>query len=339
MKEERQEQTLIEEPFEIKELEEPNTITGMVKWIGRNLRFILVPGAKIESLTHRETEYEKLISKRKFIRRLKSILTLTGIVIIFIVASFAVFPEWISPYTRAELTSYLTGSFDPPSPGHPLGKTEAGRDVLGRMIYGARDSLTIALPAIFLAVVLGTVVGVIAAYYGGWRDSVLMRIMDVFLAFPGLVLILVIIAIWGRRMEYFVLAYGILGIAGYARLIRGSVLQARDLPYVQAAKVSGAGNWKIMFKHLLPNTIQPVIISLTFDIGGIILSLAGLSYLGFGDYRLIEWGNDISTARAMIYSAPHAAFWPGFMILITVLGFMLLGDGLRDAFDPRLRNI
>ena len=337
----RYEQELVEQidaqEFEVKK--EPHTLKVLVKWIGRNLKFILVPGARIESLTSREWEYEKLVSKRKFIRRLKSVLTLTGIAIIFIVATLAVFPDWISHYTRGELTDFLTDSYGDPSPAHPLGKTEAGRDVLGRMIYGARDSLTIALPAVIMAVVLGTILGVIAAYYGGLIDSVIMRIMDILLAFPGLILVLVFIAIWGRRMEYFILAYGILGIGGYARLIRGSVLQARELPYVEAARVAGAGNWKIMFGHILPNTIQPIIISFTFDIGGIILSLAGLSYLGFGDYRLIEWGNDINIARAMIYSAPWAAFWPGVMIIFTVLGFMLVGDGLRDAFDPRLRDL
>lgn len=332
------EQELVEE-IKLEVEEKPQIFKSMIKWVFRNLKFLLTPGAKIEDLTIREREYEKLISKRKFIRRLKSVLTLTGIAIILLVASLAVFPEWISFYTREELIDFLTGSYGPPSPDHPLGQTEVGRDVLGRLIFGARDSLTIALPAIMFSVVFGVILGVIAAYYGGWLDSIIMRIMDVLLAFPGLILVLVFISIWGRHMEYFILAYGVLGIAGYSRLIRASVLQARELPYVDAARVAGAGNWRIMFKHILPNTIQPIIISFTFDIGGIILSLAGLSFLGFGDTSLIEWGNDIATARAMFYYAPWAAFWPGMMIIITVLGFMLLGDGLRDAFDPRLRNL
>jgi peptide/nickel transport system permease protein len=166
-----------------------------------------------------------------------------------------------------------------------------------------------------------------------------MRIMDVFLAFPGLILALVFVAIMGQRMEYIMLAYGILGVPYYSRLIRGSVLQARELPYVEAAKVAGSGNWRIMFRHVLPNCIQPIIISFTFDIGGIILSLAGLAFLGYSDPRLIEWGNDINVARLRLYDAPWAAFWPGMMILITVLGFMLVGDGLRDALDPRLKNL
>jgi peptide/nickel transport system permease protein len=166
-----------------------------------------------------------------------------------------------------------------------------------------------------------------------------MRICDIFLAFPGLVLALVFIAIFGRHIEYVMLAYGILGVPYYARLIRGNVLQARSLPYVDAAKVAGASHTRIMFRHILPNVIQPIIISFTFDIGGMILGLAGLAYLGFSDPTLVEWGNDINTARELLVTSPWASLWPGFMILLTVLGFMLVGDGLRDALDPRLRNL
>ena len=329
---------VIEKEYE-EEKKKKHTLKNIFYWISTNIKFLFIPGYVSEELEHRTFEYEKKISKRKFILRLKSPLTILGIGIIFLIVTLAVFAPWISLYTFEELTTYPLGAWKPPSPAHPLGQTENGRDVLGRMIWGSRSSLTIALPALFMALVLGTIVGVVAAYYGGWIDSVLMRIMDIFLAFPGLVLILVFIAILGPRMEYFILAYGILGIAGYSRLIRGSVLQARELPYIKAARVVGAKKWRIMFRHILPNCIQPIIISFTFDIGGIILSLAGLSFLGFGDATLIEWGNDISKGGDHLYSAPWAAIWPGVMILATVLGFMLLGDGLRDALDPRLKNI
>jgi peptide/nickel transport system permease protein len=309
-------------------------------WIAKNLKFLFIPGSRLEELSEREYEYEKTISKRKFIRRLKSVLTIIGIVIIFIVISFAIFGHWIAPYSfQGQAEGIFPGTFDPPSPDHLLGTTKFGRDVLSRMIYGARASLTIALPAITFSVIVGVIFGVIAGFYGGWIDSIIMRIMDVFLAFPGLILALVFVAIMGQRMEYIMLAYGILGVPYYSRLIRGSVLQARELPYVEAAKVAGSGNWRIMFRHVLPNCIQPIIISFTFDIGGIILSLAGLAFLGYSDPRLIEWGNDINVARLRLYDAPWAAFWPGMMILITVLGFMLVGDGLRDALDPRLKNL
>ncbi|MFX1375012.1 MAG: ABC transporter permease [Promethearchaeota archaeon] len=310
------------------------------------MKFLLIPGYINEDLARRQFEYEKTISKRKFIRRLKSVLTIIGIIIVFVIVSFAVFCPWISPYTLAETVDFYPNENYPdqypwegPSSDHPLGTTKFGRDILSILIWGARNSLTIALPAIFLSVIGGIIVGVIAAYYGGWVDTILMRIMDIFLTLPALVLVLVFIAMWGLYLQYFILAYGILGIAGYARLMRGSVLQARELPYVEAARAVGAGNGRIMVKHIIPNCVQPVIIAFTFDIGGVILGLAGLSFLGFSDPRLVEWGFYIDAARAYLYEKPHTVFWPGFMIMMTVLGFMLVGDGLRDALDPRLRNI
>jgi len=312
----------------------------IARWFYQNIKFLFIPGTKLEDLTAREIEYEKKISKRKFIKRLKSFLTILGIFIIFMIVTFAVFAPWVSPYSEQTLMDYLYNPYAPPSPEHPLGTTQNGRDILGRCIFGARTSLTIALPSLLLSVSVGLVVGVLAGFYGSWVETVLMRIMDILLAFPGLVLVLVFISIWGPRIEYFMLAFGILGIAGYARLIRSSVIQAKELDYVKAARVSGASNTRIMFKHILPNTIQPIIISFTFNIGGVILSLAGLSYIGLGNPdTLIEWGNDIAAAENVFHYAPWALFWPGIMIIITVFGFMLLGDGLRDALDPRLKNL
>ncbi len=333
-------ESLTQEPEKkTKSKESDNVIKNIFSWIINNIKFLLIPASRLDDLTFREREYEMKISKRKFIRRLKSTLTILGISIIFFIVTLAVFAPWFSQYSFEHLAGIHTGMWDPPSPEHPLGQTNLGRDILGRMIYGSRASLTIALPAIFFSLVFGVIFGVIAGFYGGWPESIIMRIMDIFLAFPGLILAMVFIYIWEQRIEYIMLAYGIIGIPYYSRLIRGSVIQARELPYVQAAKVAGASNWRIMFKHILPNCIQPVIISFTFDIGGIILSLAGLSFLGFSDPQLIEWGNDIAEARGHLYDAPWGAMWPGIMILITVLGFMLFGDGLRDALDPRLRNL
>ena len=266
-------------------------------------------------------------------------MTLIGLGIVLTLITIAVFPHWLAPYPFADAMGYFLDPFGDPSPQHLMGTTALGRDVLTRLIFGARSSLTVSLPAISLGVVGGVFFGVIAAYYGGWIDSVIMRIADVFLAFPGLVLVLVFVGVFGRRIEYIMLIYGFLGIPYYSRLIRGNVLQAKELPYVQAAKVAGAGNIRIMFRHILPNVIQPVIIAVTFAIGGFILGLAGLAFLGFSDPTFIEWGADISRARPELYSAPWAAMYPGLMIVITVLGFMLVGDGLRDALDPRLKNL
>ncbi|MFW9969850.1 MAG: ABC transporter permease [Candidatus Odinarchaeota archaeon] len=319
--------------------EEENISKNVISWVFKNFKFLLLPGSRLDDLTQREMEFERVRGKRKFIRRFKSVLTITGIAIVFVVISLAVFCNWLSPYSFDYVIHTHPGAYGYPSAAHPLGQSKLGYDVLSRLIFGARSSLSVALPAIMLSVIGGIVIGVVAAYYRGWIDSILMRICDVLLAFPGLILALVIISIVGQQIQYIMIVWGILGIPFYARLIRGNVLQARELPYIQAAKVAGAGNGRIMFRHILPNVIQPIIISLTFDVGSWVLGLAALSYLGFSDPRLVEWGNDINFARANLYSAPWASLWPGFMILITVLGFMLLGDGLRDALDPRLKNL
>lgn len=330
----------MEEKIQQVEAEEKKSIPKQIfSWIFHNLKFLLIPGSRLEELTQRQREFEKKRSQRKFIQRLKSILTIIGIFIIFIVVTLTVFPHWVSPYPFDMARAVLPHSWGAPNLEHPFGRTELGRDVLARIIFGARTSLTIALPSITISVIGGILLGVIASYYGGWIDSIIMRVFDVFMAFPGLILALVVIAVFGRKIEYILLTWGFLSIPFYGRLIRGNVLQAKELPYVKAAKVSGASNWRIMFRHILPNVIQPIIVSFTFDIGGMILSLAALSYLGFGDPSLIEWGNDINYARNQLYIAPWASLWPGFMILITVLGFMLVGDGLRDALDPRLKNL
>ncbi|TFG00933.1 MAG: ABC transporter permease [Promethearchaeota archaeon] len=342
---------LEQETFEIriekeKEVEKTTTtIKRILLWVVTHLPFIFIPASGLEELSEREAEYEKAISRRKFIRRFKSFLTILGIVLVFLVITLAVFPHWLSPYTYAEALGVFPGSFQPPSPEHLLGTTKFGRDVLSRLIFGTRTSLTVALPSIGLSVIAGVIVGIIAGFYGGWVDSIIMRIVDILLAFPGIILALVFISVFQEifdsevKIEYIMLAYGILGIPFYARLIRGSVLQAKQLPYIEAARVAGASNWRIMFRHILPNVIQPVIISLTFQIGGIILSLAGLSFLGFSDPTMMDWGYEISSTRERLYDAPWASLFPGVFILITVLGFMLLGDGLRDALDPRLKNL
>lgn len=331
---------VVVEEEKLEEIEEIENIPKkIISWIGKNIKFLILPGSRIEELSRREFEFERNISKRKLLKRLKNPLTILGFCIIFFIITLAVFAPWISPQSFAVAMQHHAGSWNPPSPEHPLGQTVLGGDVLSRLIWGARTSLTISLPSISISVSGGIIAGVISAYYGGWVDSVIMRICDVFLAFPSLILSLVFIAIYGPYIEIILMVWGFLGIPIYARLIRGNVLQARQLPYIEAAKVAGAGNWRIMFRHILPNVIQPIIIFFTLDIGGYILGLAGLSFLGMNQSVLIEWGNDINVARENPYEAPWAGLWPGFMIFLTVLGFMLVGDGLRDALDPRLKNL
>ncbi len=331
---------VVVEEEKLEEIEEKENIPKKIlSWIFKNVKFLILPGSRIEELSLREFEYERTVSKRKLMKRLKNPLTILGFCIIFFIATLAVFAPWISPQSFAEALSHHAGSWNPPSPEHPLGQTVMGGDVFSRIIWGARTSLTISLPSIALSVSGGILLGVIAAYYGGWIDSLIMRICDIFLAFPALILSLVFIAIYGPYIEIILMVWGFLGIPIYARLIRGNVLQARELPYIEAARVAGAGNWRIMFRHILPNVIQPIIVFFTFDIGAYILGLAGLSFLGMNQSIMVEWGNDINVARENPYEAPWAGLWPGFMIFLTVLGFMLVGDGLRDALDPRLKNL
>ena len=331
---------VVVEEEKLEEIEEVENIPKkIITWIGKNIKFLILPGSRIEELSRRQFEYERNVSKRKLLKRLKNPLTILGFCIIFFIITLAMYAPWIAAQTFAEALSHHTGSWNPPSPEHPLGQTVMGGDVLSRIIWGARTSLTISLPSISISVSGGIILGVIAAYYGGWIDSVIMRICDIFLAFPSLILSLVFIAIYGPYIEIILIVCGFLGIPIYARLIRGNVLQARQLPYIEAARVAGAGNWRIMFRHILPNVIQPIIVFFTFDIGAYILGLAGLSFLGMNQSVLVEWGNDINVARENPYEAPWAGLWPGFMIFLTVLGFMLVGDGLRDALDPRLKNL
>ena len=304
------------------------------KWISTHVKFLLIPGYTIEDLNVREFEYEKNISKRRFIRRFKHSMTIIGIFIIFILITMAIFPEWIAPYSFEEVFYSFSNNWDPPSPEHPLG-LNYGRDILTLLIIGARSIIDIAIPSVLMSVFFGVIFGIIAAFYGGWIDSIIMRIGDIFLSFPGLMLAMILIQIWEGGTNDIILSYGIIGIPVYSRLIRGSVLKAKSLPYIDAARVSGANNWRIMFRHIFPNCIQPIIIALTFDIGAINLSLAALAFLGFGGS---QWGFDIALARYHILDAPWASFWPSFMIIATVVGFMLLGDGLREAFDPKLKN-
>jgi len=305
------------------------------------LGFLFKPRAKPdEKLQERDFLLNRYASKRMFVRKLNNPLTKLGIFIIIMILTWAVFAPWIVkiPFENVFGVNLDIGSYTAPAPGHPLGTSKYGRDVYGRLIWGARASLTMGLFSIIISSVLGVMLGIFSAYQGGWVDNVIMRIMDIIMAFPGLIMVIIIISALGQTMEIILTTYGLLGIPGYARLLRGTVLQEKTKTYVEAAKVSGSKSGRIMFKHILPNVFAPIIVSVTFDIGGIILGLAGLSFLGFSDPSLIEWGTDINLAREKIVKAPWAGIWPGVGILITVLGFMLLGDGLRDALDPRLQE-
>lgn len=316
-----------------------NTIGSIISWVVNNVKFILIPGSKLEDLTLKEYKHEKNLSKRRIVSRFKSPLTIIGIILVFIIVSIAVFQSWVSPYTYEQaIHRFLTGS-SPPSPVHPLGTNHFGQDILARIIYGTRPSLIIVISSIIVSVLIGIPIGLMAAYFGGWFDIILMRLMDVIMSFPGVMFAIVILIIWQPTIINIILVFSIIGIPYYARVMRNSALKVKDLPYIDAAKVIGANKGRIMFKHILPNSLQPIIIALSFNIGRLLVNLSILAFLRLSDPNWIEWGNDIAIAKTFILDTPWALIWPSFMILITVIGFYLLGDGIRDALDPKMKNI
>jgi peptide/nickel transport system permease protein len=227
----------------------------------------------------------------------------------------------------------------PPSPTNLIGTDELGRDILSRVLYGARITLLITLGAVLVSLVIGTVLGVVAGFLGGWTDTLIMRVMDVLLAMPGFLLAIAIIAALGAGTFNVVVAVGIFSIPSFARVARGSTLSVKQQDYVLAARALGGASAAIMWRHVLPNVTPPLVVQTTLRLATAILTASGLSFLGLGPQPPTpEWGAMLSTGRNFITSSPQLATIPGLAILLVAIGFNLLGDGLRDALDPRLKR-
>ncbi|MCX6048925.1 MAG: ABC transporter permease [Chloroflexi bacterium] len=224
-------------------------------------------------------------------------------------------------------------------PQHFFGTDGNIRDLYSRVLYGARLSLIVGIFSVAFAIVIGAFFGAIAGYLGGWTDNVIMRVMDVLLAFPSLILAIAIVTVLGPGLSNTLFAIGIVSIPGYARITRASVLSIKELDYVTADRALGVPAMRILFYHILPNALTPLVVQATLGIAGAILSAAALSFLGLGAQPPTpEWGAMIGQERNQVFTAPHLIFFPGVALILTVLGFNLLGDGLRDALDPRFNR-
>lgn len=224
-------------------------------------------------------------------------------------------------------------------PQHIMGIDGNFRDAFSRVIYGTRISLAIGISTVSVALFFGVLLGALSGYFGGIVDNVIMRIMDVILGFPSLLLAIAIVAVLGPGIQNALLAISIVTLPAYARVTRASVLSVKELDFVAATRVMGGSHWRILFFRILPNAMTPIVVLATLGIAGAILDAAGLSFLGLGAQPpMPEWGAMLGSERNQIFSAPHLVFFPGIAIMITVLGFNLLGDGLRDALDPRLNR-
>jgi peptide/nickel transport system permease protein len=263
---------------------------------------------------------------------------MVGLFVIIFLYTVAILAPALAPYPYDKMN--LNNIYAPPgSPGHILGTDEFGRDVLSRLIYGARVSLTVGLVVVGMSSVVGITLGAIAGYYGGWIDSVIMRVVDFLYAFPFFILAITIVAILGPSLYNAMLALAVVSWVGYARMVRGQFLSLKQTEFVEAAKGAGAGDLRIMFVHLLPNALGPVIVQMSLGIAGAILSASGLSFLGLGAQPpTAEWGAMLNAGKDYLRSSPHLATYPGLAIMITVLAFNFVGDGLRDALDPRLKE-
>ena len=260
-----------------------------------------------------------------------------GLVVILAYVGMAVFANLVAPYDP--LDGQLVLKLQPPTPDHWLGTDELGRDLLSRLLFGARSSLEIQFSAVVFSVVVGVAWGLVSGYFGGALDEVSMRVADVLLAFPSILLAISIVAILGNGLVSIVLAVGAISVPQFARLVRGVVLGIRETEYVEAARAIGESHFSILWRYILPNTVAPIIVQTTLRMATVLLVASGLNFLGLGVVPPTpEWGAMLSNARQYMFQSIHVTAIPGLAITLVVIGFNLVGDGLRDALDPRMRT-
>lgn len=259
-----------------------------------------------------------------------------GILVLLGVVFLAVFAPYITDYQPDAMD--IPKRFMPPSREHLFGTDEFGRDLFTRIVYGSRYTLQIGFISVTIALITGSLIGLVSGYFGGWVDIVLMRFIDLMLAFPGMIIALGVVAILGPSLQNSMIAVGIGSMPSYARVVRASVLSVKEKEFVESARAGGLSNMRILFRHVLPNVLSPLIVLATLGLPGAILSAAGLSFLGLGAQPPTpEWGSILNSGRAFLRQAPWVTTFPGLAIMFVVLAFNLLGNELRDVLDPRLK--
>ena len=256
-----------------------------------------------------------------------------GLIIIGLLLVTALLAPLLAPY--APLAIDLTGELEGPRQGHLLGQDKLGRDILSQIIYGSRVSLLVGLVVVGVSLVIGVTVGSMAGYFGGVFDMILMRIVDILLSFPGILLAIALTGVLGPSLKHIILALCVLGWVGYARIVRGQVLAEKNKEYVMAAKALGGSHPRIILRHILPNCFAPVIVEATFGLAGVILAESSLSFLGLGPQDVPTWGRLLNEGTQYLLFAPHVATFPGIAIMLTVLAFNFIGDGLRNQWDVK----
>lgn len=273
-------------------------------------------------------------------RRLKrNKMAMVGLAIIIVLSLLAIFADQIADYDTMAIKQNPSNRMASPNSQNWLGTDDLGRDIFARMIHGARVSLVVGIVAVGFAIVVGGSLGAIAGFYGGKIDNTIMRIMDIFLAIPSILLAIAIVSALGGSLFNLMIAVGISSIPQYARIVRASVLSVKDEEFIESARAAGANDTRIILKHIIPNCLAPVIVQGTLGVASAILSTSGLAFIGLGIPKpQPEWGSMLSEGRQFLRKAPHITTFPGVAIMITILALNLLGDGLRDALDPKLKE-
>jgi peptide/nickel transport system permease protein len=291
-----------------------------------------------------DVKRKKTVKKRSQLKTIwfqfkKNKLAMFGLFIFMTLVGIAIFAGFFLDYDTQVIGQSMKERLQPPSPKYWFGTDEYGRDVFARILWGTRISLFVGLFTVALAMTVGSIIGALAGYYGGRMDNVLMRIMDVFLAMPGTILAVAIVGALGPGIINVLLAMSIFRIPQFARIVRSSVISIRDQEFIEAAKACGTKDRRIILRHILPNAVGPIVVQATLNMATTILGVAGLSFIGLGiEAPIPEWGSMLSAAKSQMRYQPYLMIFPGVAIMTAVLSLNLIGDGLRDALDPRMKN-